>query len=117
GEIAAILRRRPDIAEVEIDVYGAGHTDERLVAYVVPAAGAAPDEADLRRLAADELPPHMRPSQYVFLDALPRTVQGKIDRPALPAPPPLQTGTGDAPPQGPIENALAALWRDALGLD
>ncbi|MBX3176185.1 MAG: amino acid adenylation domain-containing protein [Candidatus Hydrogenedentes bacterium] len=117
GEIAAMLRRRPDIAEVEIDVYGVGHADERLVAYVVPAAGAAPDEGDLRRMAADELPPHMRPSQYVFLDALPRTVQGKIDRPALPAPPPLQTGTGDAPPEGPIENALATLWRDALGLD
>ena len=45
-----MLRRRPDIAEVEIDVYGVGHADERLSTWS-RRRGAAPDEADLRRMA------------------------------------------------------------------
>src|SRR5438105_505494 len=61
--------------------------ERRLVAYVVPAAGAAPPGASaLRARLGQSLPEHMVPSAFVVVEALPLTPNGKLDRSALPAP-------------------------------
>lgn len=83
GEVDAALFELPDVAEAV--TVGAGRPDgtSHLIAYVVPRAdGVTADglQAALRGL----LPPHMVPGTIVFLDAVPRTERGKIDRSALP---------------------------------
>jgi amino acid adenylation domain-containing protein len=57
-----------------------------LVAYVVPTQPSAPTVGELRRFLQEKLPDHMVPSSFVFLDTLPLTANGKLDRKALPPP-------------------------------
>ncbi len=88
-----------------------------LIAYVQPKPGEAFDPDTARRLLEDALPPHMIPRTFIPIDTPPLTATGKIDRHALPAPP--ERGSvvsqGEAP-RGEIEKAIAAIWREALGL-
>jgi FkbM family methyltransferase len=72
--------------------------------------------ADLRSFAERELPGHMVPSTFVALDRLPMTVNGKLDRRALPAPDLRPTGTSRAP-RSPHEQTLCALFAEVLGLE
>ncbi|MEU8710245.1 amino acid adenylation domain-containing protein, partial [Streptomyces sp. NPDC048565] len=81
GEVEAVLRRLPGVAQNAVTVHG-----ELLVAYVVAAPGAGVDVGALRGHAAGRLPEHMVPGTVVLLDALPLTPNGKTDRAALPAP-------------------------------
>ncbi|MDQ3280053.1 MAG: amino acid adenylation domain-containing protein [Acidobacteriota bacterium] len=71
------------------------------------------DEPQLREHALATLPSYMVPSRFVVLDAMPLTPHGKIDRRALPAPPP-RAASGAL--TTPTQHALAAIWRDLLGL-
>ncbi|HEU4880974.1 MAG TPA: amino acid adenylation domain-containing protein, partial [Longimicrobium sp.] len=113
GEIEARLAEHPEVREAVVlareDVPG----DLRLVAYIVGEA-----EADaLRERLRQSLPEYMVPSAFVFLDALPLTANGKLDRKALPAP------EGDAyargsyeAPLGEVETALAEIWSELMGV-
>ena len=83
--------------------------DQRLVAYVVAATGAAPATAALRDALKAKLPEYMVPSAFVVLDALPLLPSGKIDRQALPAP------DGRAAAARPVVRGPAAGDRGALG--
>ncbi|GGP32536.1 hypothetical protein GCM10010501_75190 [Streptomyces libani subsp. rufus] len=86
-----------------------------LVAYVVAAPGAAPDPAALRARLADALPGYMVPAAVVELAELPVTVNGKVDKRALPAP---RFGTdGSAGPRDAAEEQLCELFAEVLGLD
>jgi acyl carrier protein len=59
----------------------------------------------------------MVPWTFVTLDGLPLTANGKVDRKALPAPAqPDGGGTGYAAPRNELERAIAAVWREVLGL-
>ncbi|HEY4746739.1 MAG TPA: condensation domain-containing protein, partial [Steroidobacteraceae bacterium] len=89
--------------------------DKRLVGYVVPAAGHAPDQAMLRQHLARTLPDYMIPAAFVVLDALPLTPSGKLDRNALPAPD-QQPATAYTPPRTATEKLLAGLWAETFGL-
>jgi amino acid adenylation domain-containing protein len=117
GEVEAVLRRHPAVREAVAVVRDDAPGGARLVAYVVPAAGAAPDAAELRAWAAGRLPESMVPSAWVALDALPLTATGKTDRRALP--PPERTADADAyvPPRTPTEELLAAIWAEVLGAE
>ncbi|MFX8868160.1 hypothetical protein ABTM84_19500, partial [Acinetobacter baumannii] len=77
--------------------------------YVV-ADGIGPD--DLRGHLGQHLPAYMMPAGFVFLDALPLTVNGKLDRQALPAP---ASEAGYAAPQTPTETMVCDLWSGLLG--
>ncbi|MFP3941310.1 MAG: amino acid adenylation domain-containing protein, partial [Thermoanaerobaculia bacterium] len=118
GEVEAILSAHPEVGEVVVAARSdAG--EARLVAYVVPAEGAAPAPRALRGHAADRLPEALVPSAYVVLDALPRTASGKVDRNALPrpeAPGAPEAGPSEAPRTA-LERRLAALWEEVLGVE
>jgi acyl carrier protein len=93
--------------------------EPRLVAYLVPAQRSVPTASALRRTLAEELPEYMIPSTFVMLDAVPLNANGKVDRRALPAPgatrPELEMPY--CAPQGPVEEGLAAIWADVLGVE
>ncbi|HVQ96757.1 MAG TPA: phosphopantetheine-binding protein, partial [Mycobacteriales bacterium] len=112
GEIEAALASQPGVQQAAATV-----RDERLVGYVVPAPGAAPDAAGLRRQLARTLPDHMVPAGIVLLDRLPLTPTGKLDRAGLPAPagpaPPAQP---HVPPRSPSEELVAEVWAEVLGV-
>ncbi|RDZ27243.1 non-ribosomal peptide synthetase [Lysobacter silvisoli] len=116
GEIESQLMRHADVAEAAVVAETAvGEGGLRLIAYVVPAAGAALQTDALRRYLARKLPDYMVPAALVPLDALPLTASGKLDRKALPAP---ERGdrAGFAPPRNELERQLAAMWAELLAL-
>lgn len=113
GEVEAALTRHPAVAAAGVVVRRDPPGEPRLVAYAVPAGGASPDPAELRRHVAGLLPPAMVPAAVVLLNALPTGPTGKLDRAALPAPA-LHDGDG-APPASPAEERLCALFAEVLG--
>ena len=120
GEIEAVLAEHPAIREAVVDAQDAGEDEKRLVAYLVAAAGAtAPSTTELRRHLGARLPDYMLPSAVVWLDVLPLTSNGKIDRRALPAPtrerPALEQPF--AAPRGEFERFVADAWSRLIGID
>ncbi|GEC05441.1 hypothetical protein SSP24_30960 [Streptomyces spinoverrucosus] len=86
GEIEALLADHPGVATAAVVVREDTPGVRRLVAYVLPVGDRTPDPSDLRARAASALPSHMVPAAFVTVPALPRTVSGKLDEKALPAP-------------------------------
>ncbi|MBZ9641763.1 condensation domain-containing protein, partial [Streptomyces sp. PSKA30] len=106
GEVEAVLAVHPQIEQAVALV-----RDGRLVGYVVGDV----DGEDVRAFAATRLPDYMVPSAVVVLDALPLTVNGKVNREALPAPD-LRAG-GSRGPVTPTEEILCGLFAELLGVD
>jgi len=119
GEIEAQLEAMADIAEAAVIVRSAEDGDERMVAFVVPAAGATPDHGALRSALRQTLPEYMIPNEFVTVADMPRTANGKLDRKALQAikPAPAREVGEDAAPASDLENVIADLWRKTLKLD
>jgi amino acid adenylation domain-containing protein len=125
GEIEAVLGRHPGVAQVVLlareDQPGTKSPGTKspgtksLVAYVVPAPGAALNPAALRAHVARVLPDYMVPAAVVVLDALPLTPNGKLDRGALAAPD-LAAATSSRGPRTPHEEILCELFAGVLGL-
>ncbi|MFC5832157.1 amino acid adenylation domain-containing protein [Nonomuraea insulae] len=113
GEVEAALETCPDVLRAVVTAQ-AGPPGRRLVAYVVPAGDGAPLER-IRDHAAARLPKHLLPSEYVTLAHLPLTPHGKVDRAALPTPPP-GTHPAAAEPRTPREKELCGLFAEVLAL-
>ncbi|MEU1335922.1 amino acid adenylation domain-containing protein [Streptomyces sp. NPDC005827] len=117
GEIETVLARHPGVGRVVVMARRDQPGDARLAAYLTAEGGTAPGAAELRELAASALPEYMVPSAFVVLDAFPLTPNGKVDRLALPAPGREETTAGAfVAPRTPTEEAVAAIWRDVLGV-
>ncbi|MFE6524065.1 non-ribosomal peptide synthase/polyketide synthase [Streptomyces sp. NPDC057794] len=119
GEIEAALHTHPGVADAAVGVFEDASGTRRLVAHVVGSGGTAPAAAELRAHLERLLPAHMVPAAYVPMDALPLTVNGKLDRRALPAPTAdgYAAGTDRTAPRTPAERAVAAAWSDVLGVE
>jgi len=115
GEVEAVLSAHPAVRQAHLEVRRDAGGEKRLVAYAV---AAETERAELRRFLTARLPPHMVPSAIVLLDTLPLTPNGKLDRDALPEPDRESAGLAHehVPLQTLLEERLAALWRDLLGV-
>ncbi len=120
GEIEARLLAYPSVREVVVVAREDIPDEKRLVAYYVGRSDGGDDLSaeGLRAHLAAALPEYMLPSAYVRLEALPLTPNGKLDRKALPAPEGevYAQGAYEAP-QGEVEEALAQLWAELLGVE
>jgi amino acid adenylation domain-containing protein len=113
GEITAALTGHPGVAAAAATVRREGDRNY-LAAYIVPASADPPSTAELRGFLAGRLPGFMVPGTFAVLDELPLTRNGKLDRAALPAPPP--GGTAGPAPRTATERTLAKLWQEVLGV-
>jgi len=117
GEIESVLCGHLAVREAVVAAYSHGE-DKRLVAYVVSRLGAKPLRGELRTFIQPKLPAYMVPAHYVWLDQMPLTPNGKIDRRALPVPDfaELQTSEGPWAPQTDLERTIAEVWQGVLGV-
>ncbi len=118
GEVAAALNSHPAIDASVVVGIGRSSPDRRLVAYVVATDGDRPHSDELVRFIGGSLPDYMVPSSFVWLDQLPLTEHGKVDRGALPAPADM-AGGGPAGrrPATPIESATASVVGELLDIE
>ena len=119
GEIEARLVQHPGVREAFVIAREDTPGDKRLVAYYVPAgredAADGPSAEELRAHICARLPEFMAPAAYVRMDSMPLTVNGKMDRKALPVPDSTAYRSRDyEPPIGETEIALARIWSDLL---
>ncbi|HEX8351781.1 MAG TPA: amino acid adenylation domain-containing protein [Pyrinomonadaceae bacterium] len=118
GEIEAALGAHASVRECVVTLREDGG-DRRLVAYVVGGTGSRPEAGELRAHLRGRLPEYMVPADFVVLDALPLSPNGKVERGALPAP---DVARADArseyvAPRTPTEAALAAMWAEILRVE
>ncbi|MEU7187877.1 non-ribosomal peptide synthase/polyketide synthase [Streptomyces sp. NPDC045369] len=128
GEVEAVLTAHPGVARAAVVAREDRPGDRRLVAYAVPADatprqpdGSAPDLPDVHAFLGARLPGHLLPAAIVFLDDLPLTASGKLDRRALPAPdagdrPAGRTPRPSRPARTPEEEVLRGLFAEVLGV-
>src|SRR5262249_12545019 len=123
GEIEAVLSQQAAVRQAVVVVREDQPGNKRLVAYYTLAeeseqgANSVVAEA-LRSYLAARLPEDMVPVQYVRLESLLLTPNGKLDRRALPAPEADAYATcGYEAPQGELETALAGIWAEMLKLE
>ncbi|MCG7563869.1 non-ribosomal peptide synthetase [Pseudoalteromonas sp. McH1-42] len=113
GEIETQLLTFGEISKACVLTYdNQGQT--ALVGYIVPAVHTSECEA-LRQRLATRLPNYMIPDQLIALDAFPLTVNGKLDKKALPAPS-LTSQSNYVAPQTPLQRQLCQLWQQILGV-
>jgi len=118
GEIETVITQHPTVRETVVVVHTDSVDSQRIVAYVVPQKQQTPVISELRSFLESKLPSYMIPAAFVILEALLLTPNGKVDRKALPAPELTQQSSSSyVPPTTPIENLLAGIWAEILGID
>jgi amino acid adenylation domain-containing protein len=117
GEVEAVLARHPAVRECAVVAREDEEGEKRLVGYVVPSRGRV-SQADLEAHVARSLPAHLVPWTFVELAEMPLTPNGKLDRPALPAPGrPSSPAPAYEAPGNETERQLTGLWAELLGLE
>jgi amino acid adenylation domain-containing protein len=118
GEIEKALAELPGVRQAVVLAREGPQGDRRLAAWIVTGEETL-TPGDLRQRLRSRLPEHMVPTELCFLDSLPLTPTGKVDRRALPAPDAsVRTGRASAaPPRDEVEHRLVEIWAEILGLE
>jgi len=120
GEVETVLRSHKAVQDCAVMIHGDRPDDKYLAAYVVAGENSL-STSDLRQYLRSILPDYMVPSVFMFLDAMPLTPNGKLDRLALPRP--SKAGSVDKnpnihmEPRNSIEQTIVVIWKDLLKLD
>ncbi|MDC8985664.1 non-ribosomal peptide synthetase, partial [Mycobacterium marinum] len=117
GEVTAALATLDGVEQAVVIAREDTPGQPRLVAYYTSAGNAGIDTAWLRDRLSEVLPAYMVPAAFMLIDQLPLTVNGKLDRRALPAPDYTTSARAYLAPQGPVEETLASLYTQILGVD
>ncbi|WP_142281688.1 non-ribosomal peptide synthase/polyketide synthase, partial [Mycobacterium kyorinense] len=111
GEVQAALTGLDGVEQAAVIAREERPGDKRLVGYVTGTA----DPGELRAALAERLPAYMVPAAVVVLEELPLTVNGKLDKRALPAPE--YTAGGYRAPGNPVEEILVGIYARVLGIE
>jgi acyl-coenzyme A synthetase/AMP-(fatty) acid ligase len=123
GEIEAALLGHDQVRAAVVTAIGKARGEKRLIAYITTHDTTGPNGAGadgetlvkaVREHIAGKLPAYMVPSHILFLDSLPLTSNGKVDRTALPLPVAARQTPGPEPTD-PLENQVLGVWHDLLG--
>ncbi len=116
GEIESRLAEHPAVAESCAAVRTRGEGDAYLVAYYTLRSGHSVTTTDLRKVLRASLPEYMLPQAFVELREMPRTLNGKVDRKALPEPFGNERALpGAVTPRTDNERLVARVWCDLMG--
>jgi amino acid adenylation domain-containing protein len=116
GEVESLLSAHPIVSMAAVKLYTANSGEPSLVAYLQVHTSEMPAAQVWRKYLAKLLPEAMIPTVFVRLDQFPRKPNGKIDRDHLPAPKVRVRNSPGGRPQTPLEEVLAAIWMEILGL-
>ncbi|OYO30325.1 non-ribosomal peptide synthetase, partial [Janthinobacterium sp. PC23-8] len=115
GEIESALGSHPQVRDAVVLALD-GDGGKRLVAWLTPVSpGGEVAEEALRGWLGERLPEHMLPSALLWLERLPLTANGKLDRAALAQPQRVAPTLAQAAPRTALERLLAGLWQEVLG--
>ncbi|MGV9319654.1 amino acid adenylation domain-containing protein [Streptomyces sp. NPDC003660] len=114
GEIQAVVAAHPAVREAVVVVHRPEGGEPAPACYAVPAEPGT-ELPDLAAHCATRLPAYMIPATFTALEAIPVNANGKVDRGALPVPE-LPDGDAHVPPRGPVEEAVAGIWAELLGV-
>ena len=118
AEIEGALQKHSSIRECAVDAIPSPTGANEVVAFYVLRKDVTTTIAELRAHCTEELPPHLVPTAFVRLDALPRLPAGKVDRAALRKSGSVSRVRAEfAAPQTPLETALAEIWSEVLKVD
>jgi acyl-coenzyme A synthetase/AMP-(fatty) acid ligase/acyl carrier protein len=123
GEIEAMLRQHPSVSEAVVLAREDYEAERRLVAYLVLPAGEEANSAEVRSYLRQRLPEYMVPGSYVYLEEMPLSSNGKVERGRLPAPEEVEGGAGGAAGKSyegartPIEEMLVGLYAEVLHVE
>jgi amino acid adenylation domain-containing protein len=115
GEIEGVLRGHPTVEDAVVVSRAEEGGEPQLVAYVRAVSGATADVRGLWDWLREHLPRALVPSSVVAVESWPLTAHGKLDRHALPAPVALEAGSAE--PRHPVEEVIAGIWAEVLGLE
>ncbi|UFZ03298.1 amino acid adenylation domain-containing protein [Bradyrhizobium ontarionense] len=117
GEVAAILTGCVGVGQAAVLAKGDSPDDKHLVAFVVPTRDRAPDRGDILEYLRRQLPEYLVPTTVIFLDQLPLSQNGKVDRRALLAMPLEEAPPrpSSVAPRDATEEQIAAVWAEVLG--
>ena len=116
GEIDAVLKQHPSVLDSAVVAAGDLDGDRRIIAYVVTARDQAVTVEELRNFVKGKLPEYMAPATFVFIQAMPLTLSGKIDRRKLLAidSSRIEFRKPYVAPRTPVEEELALIWQELL---
>jgi len=119
AEIENALMQAPPVRECVVIACEDEPGDKRLAAYITLKEGYTSTTLELRRFLRQRLPAFLVPSSFAILDSIPLSSNGKIDRQALPAPSKHEVELGGiyVAPSTPIENDVARIFREVLGIE
>jgi amino acid adenylation domain-containing protein len=117
NEIVIAIDRHPEVSESAVVAWEDATGEKRLVAYVAAHLGQDFSEASLQEHLRVSLPEYMVPRIFVHIKQIPRTVNGKVDRAALPDPAANANRAEYVAPRTPAEERLAAILASLMGLD
>ncbi|MFE4972095.1 amino acid adenylation domain-containing protein [Kitasatospora sp. NPDC056651] len=118
AEIESVALAHPSVSACVVVAHRRASEEYHLVAYPVPRAGADAHRlpSQLRSHLAEQLPPALVPAEFIVIEAIPTTANGKQDRAALPLPRFLSDQPVSAtPPRSATEERIRAIWQDVLG--
>jgi acyl-coenzyme A synthetase/AMP-(fatty) acid ligase len=121
GEVEVVLGKHPAVAEHAVLLHRDSTGQPYLAAYCTPVTGQTLDRQAVWDHLVKHLPDYMVPAAIVVLEKFPRTLHGKVNRRALPVPDQFDDASSTVAnyiaPQTPVEQVLAAIWKEVLNVE